>query len=387
MRKQVVVTESIIRTFIFVAFITAFGVLGAFLPDREYSPQENRYLTTASAPSLQSLASGEYMRRFDRYLTDQFPMRDTWVSLKAISQKEAGQKENNDVFFAGIGYLIGKPLTDDGDILERNLSGVLGLRDAGYDTGLLVSPMAAEVLRDRLPRFAYDPVQRELLSRLKAEAGDVFIDVGQGLHEADAMGYQVFFRTDHHWTMRGAYEAYVAYMNWLGEEPFLLESYDTRVASETFYGTLWSKSSHPGIKPDRIVVFEIKDFDEVEVEYTEGSRAWTVSGLYQPEYLEQKDKYAYFLGQNRPLAVIRHTRGPNTERKLLIFKDSYAHSFAPFLLPHFDEIHLVDLRYYKQDPIAYMLEHDISQVLFLYNADNFATERSVSQVGAYLSMH
>ncbi|MDR0469921.1 MAG: hypothetical protein LBH09_08110, partial [Peptococcaceae bacterium] len=125
-----------------------------------------------------------------------------------------------------------------------------------------------------------------------------------------------------------------------------------------------------------------------EVVYSDGSETWTVSSVYQPEYLEQKDKYAYFLGQNRPLAVIRRLGGEPaaTERKLLIFKDSYAHCFAPFLLPHFDEIHLIDLRYWRQDPISYMEEHDIRQVLFLYNADDFSGDRSISQIRAFLNV-
>ena len=383
---------------IFALLIFSLAAAGTLLPDRAYSPQENRYLTLKPVLSWEGVRSAAYMGAVEEYATDQFPARDAWVSLKALIQKISGQKENNEVYFAADGYLIGKPQKSPPDIADSNLASVLALKDAGYGVALLVSPMAAEILRDRLPTRAYTPEQAELLDRLRREAADIFVDAGPGLRQADAEGRQVFFRTDHHWTMAGAYTAYAAYMAWLGEGPAPLDSFEETIVSKDFYGTLWSKNSLPGISPDAVGVLTptARTAPAYAVEYFEGNDSWTVSSVYQREYLDQKDKYAYFLGQNRPLAVIRRQSaapGPGADdaaappRKLMIFKDSYAHCFAPFLLPHFDEIHLADLRYWKKDPVAYMEEQGIRQVLFLYNADDFAGDRSISQIGAYLAMH
>jgi hypothetical protein len=266
---------------------------------------------------------------------------------------------------------------------------------AGYEVALLASPMAAEILRDKLPAWAYTPEQAELLSMLRREAPGIFVDIEPSLRQAAAAGRQIFFRTDHHWTMAGAHLAYQAYMAWLGETALLADDFDEVTVSTDFRGTLWSKSSLPSISPDSIGVFSprVRAPAAYTVEFYDGGDAWTVSSIYQEEYLGQKDKYAYFLGQNRPLAVIRRVDGENqanqealaNQRKLMVFKDSYAHCFAPFLLPHFGEIHLADLRYWKQDPIAYMENNGIEEVLFLYNADDFGGDRSISQVGAYLS--
>ena len=375
---------------VFLLLIFAFAIAGAVLPDRAFSPRENRFLAQWPAAGLRDIRSAAYMKAVEEYTADQFPGRDRWVSYKAAFQKITGRQENRGVFFAKDGYLIGRPQTPPAEIAGGNLASVLALEAAGYDVALLVSPMAAEILRDKLPALAYAPVQADLIGRLRRDAPGLFVDVGPGLARAAAEGRQVFYRTDHHWTMQGAYQAYLAYMDWLGEAARPLDSYTEEIVSRDFYGSLWSKNSLPGLPPDEIRIFLPPD-DKMntmyEVEYFDGSNVWTLSSVYQEEYLGQKDQYAYFLGQNRPLAVIRRLGEPATAappRKLLIFKDSYAHSFAPFLLPHFQEIHLADLRYWKQDPIEYMSERDIRQVLFLYDADDFGGDRSISLIGAWL---
>ncbi len=422
---------------LFLLFIFTFAIAQLVLPDRQFSAQENRYLTAKPAFTWQRLRSAQYMSQIETYLTDQFPGRDNWVSFKALAQHMSNQKENNQVYFAADGYLIGKPQAVNPDIFEKNLQSVKGLEEAGYQVALLVSPMAGQVLRDNLPAWAYGPEQAEMLAQLDRKAPELFVNAEPYLDQAAAAGRQVFFRTDHHWTMAGAYQAYLAYMEWLGEPAVPMTALKEEVVSDNFYGTLWSKNSLPGIKPDSISVFQPLDpgvtsagaGDSLtpEVTYFDGSKTWQTDSLYQAEFLQKKDQYAYFLGQNQALVVIRRQgaeegngQGAAAEaksavagakpgagadrgageagvgakaeagsagRKLLIFKDSYAHAFVPFLLPHFDEIHLADLRYWKQDPIAYLKEQGIHQVLFLYNADDFAGDRSISQVGAYLARH
>ena len=415
---------------LFLLMVCLFSATGMLMPDRAYSPMENRFLAQMPTLRLQGILSAEYMRAMEEYVTDQFPGRDFWVSLKSFCQKLSGQKENNGVYYSSDGYLIGKPQEAAEDVLGRNLSAVLALQSVGFDVSLLVCPMAVEILADKLPSFAYTPEQANLMTRLRKDAQDAFVDVEAGLRQAAADGRQVFFRTDHHWTMAGAYAAYQAYMDWLGEEARPLASFTENLASDAFYGTLWSKNSHPGISPDSIYYYEPDRSGEApapvyEVGFFDGSNtAWSDS-LYQREYLEQKDKYAFFLGQNKPLVTVkRYTQATETTmadasaisagtetpaethaetpvatsaempatapaemRKLLLFKDSYAHCFAPFLFIHFDEIHMIDLRYWKQDPIAYMEEQGITQVLFLYSADSFSSDRSISMLGAYIAAH
>ena len=63
--------------------------------------------------------------------------------------------------------------------------------------------------------------------------------------------------------------------------------------------------------------------------------------------------------------------------RLLIIRDSYADSLVPFLTPHFSEIHLLDLRYYKLSLADYIAQNGIDQALVLYSVPNFVTDSNL----------
>ena len=63
--------------------------------------------------------------------------------------------------------------------------------------------------------------------------------------------------------------------------------------------------------------------------------------------------------------------------RLLIIRDSYADSLVPFLTPHFSEIHLLDLRYYKLSIADYIAQNGIDQALVLYSVPNFVTDSNL----------
>ena len=98
----------------------------------------------------------------------------------------------------------------------------------------------------------------------------------------------------------------------------------------------------------------------------------------QDAKLDGIDKYAYFFGGNAPLITVRTgNEGP----KLLILRDSFMDSMSPFLLPHFSEIHIMDLRYYKYSVQDYIREHGIDQVLVCYSVTNFVQDSSLFVMG------
>ncbi len=91
--------------------------------------------------------------------------------------------------------------------------------------------------------------------------------------------------------------------------------------------------------------------------------------LYDESYLTKKDKYSMFLGGQQSLGVVK--TGNTDKPKLLLIRDSYSDSLVPFLTPHFSEIHLIDLRYYKRSTAQYIADNGIDQALILYSVPNF----------------
>ena len=79
------------------------------------------------------------------------------------------------------------------------------------------------------------------------------------------------------------------------------------------------------------------------------------------------------------MCVIKNPDAPGG--KLLVIRDSYADSLAPFLAEEFQEVHLFDLRYNNLSLKQYVADNDIGQVLVLYSAANFSTDQNLFKLG------
>ena len=187
----------------------------------------------------------------------------------------------------------------------------------------------------------------------------------------------IFYRTDHHWTSLGAYYGYTGLAQALGYTPVPLSDYDATVRSTEFYGTVFSSSGVRWVQPDTITTY-VPDDGITVVSHTydnSGNPVEEQRALYVESFLSVKDKYSMFLGGNQPLCVIQNPDASGG--KLLVIRDSYADSLVPFLTPHFSEIHLLDLRYYKLSIADYIAQNGIDQALVLYSVPNFVTDSNL----------
>ena len=362
-------------TVLFCGFLGGMLALSLLLPDAEFSPLENRFLQKAPALSLKNIQSGKFMTAAEKYASDHIAGRDLWVAMKAWCERLSGKQENNGVYFAARDTLINRLDEPDWELLYQDMWYVDKLADnVGIPVYLGLIPSAAEVWQDRLPQGAptadEGDIIRELYSCTKVNTVDMHGALAA--HAAE----EIYYRTDHHWTSLGAYYGYQALMEAMGLNAVPLSQYRRTTVSESFYGTSFSTSGVRWLPPDRIDTYVPADGVEVTSYFTgtaeEGS-------LYVDSYLEEKDKYSYFLGGNQGLCVIRtqNTGAP----KLLLIRDSYSDSLAPFLTANFSEIHLFDLRYNISSIKKYAAENDIDLVAVLYSVYNLATDRNLFLLG------
>ena len=361
-------TTQRVTTAVFCAFLALLGILHLVLPDRTFSPVENRNLRQVPAFTWRALREGSYTAALETYLEDQFPLRDGWMGLKTRWEWLLGKREFHDVFLCG-GALIGR--VGEGDRWEQNLGFVDRLAektDIPVYLGLI--PTAAEVWKDRLPHGADSADQSALLKEARG-TGAVWADIAGAL--AAHSEEPVFYRTDHHWTSLGAYYGYRALLEAMGETPAPLGTAET--VSEDFYGTLYSSSGVHWIAPDTIERYI--SGENVTVENFEKGE---MHGLYVDSFLEEKDKYASFLGGNTPLYIVRNPEAASRE-KLLVVRDSYSDALAPFLSLQFAEVHLLDLRYYRTSVAEYAKEKDIDRIFVCYSVENFVKDADAVFLG------
>ena len=367
----------------FVALLGGGLVWSLLTPDREYSESENRYLQTLPRPDADQIFSGKFGSQFESYITDQIPARDGWVALKTITQLGLGRPDNGRVYFGEKDRLFAVPEEADEAWEERNCRAVAAfLRRAKENrpslrVSVLLAPTASTVLPEDLPALAPVADEEALVDRMRAalEGVALFYTPAQAL-KAQSDRESLYFRTDHHWTVRGAYVAYAGWADAMGLEARPLADFTAREAAGDFYGTLFSKANLPWIRPDPLEALEPPGLAACSFS-TDGGKTFS-DGLYDEEALKGRDKYTYFLGGNHPLTVVR--TGTASGRRLLVVKDSYAHSFVPFLTEHYETIYLLDPRYFKGDIQSWMEEQAVTDVLVLYNAATFSADRQLAAV-------
>lgn len=372
---------------VFLFIILLFNLLAK---PRTFSSQENRNLAQLPELSIESLADGSYFSALSAYQSDQFVGRDYWIRMRNSTQKVLGFKENDGIYFGSDGYLLKHGDTLDEGKLNATLKTVDDFSKANPDMRMtfLLVPGAQTVLSDKLPSGVSTedafPDRSKALELTQGVLGNgnntnfTYVNAENFLKQADNTD-RLYYKTDHHWTTYGAYTAFTNVKAAMGiDAP--TPSFEVLPVSESFQGTLASQSGSFEEK-DTIVVFRPIPTDimpEVDYYVLYPDDKIKLSSCYRMEKLEEKDQYTLFFGGNYGRLEI-HTTNLN-DRKLLIFKDSYANCFIPFLIPYFQEIEIIDPRYYYEDLDLLIRNEQITDVLFLYSENNFFEDVTLKDV-------
>lgn len=368
-------TAKKIAVALFLSFLGVFFALHLILPDRSFSEQENRYLQTFPAFSARRFFAGSFESDFETYTAEQFPLRDGWIRLKARLELIQGKAQNNGIYLCEGERLIEPYTAPSDDFRAAQTEAVNALvRNTELPVTLALIPDAAELFSDLLPQGVPNDSQREVIDKVFEVSDTQTVDLCEALSAAERE--DLFYRTDHHWTSYGAFLAYQKLSESLSYAPLPRSDFNAETVTEEFYGTAYSSSGFGWVEPDRIETY-VDEPDTVSVEKYEGASP-TVTTLYDKERLSTKDKYSFFLGGNTPRAVIK--TGHDGLPVLLMLRDSYSDSLVPFLLAHYSEIHLLDLRYYRDSVAAYAKEQNVDEILVLYSVRNFSEENSIALI-------
>lgn len=360
-----------ILVFLFVLFILTNILLNFFNKDKEFSQSENRVLEQHPLFSVQKLIDGDFAKDYEIYICDQFGLRDFWIGIHSEMLLALGKKENNGIFYGDEGYLLQSFQKTNKEEVNEKLMDINSLADStkGINKYFMLVPNSTVVLNEKLPYKAPDNNPVSYLNYVKDNLNKSikYVDVYKKL--SLKKNEYIFYKTDHHWTTAGAFYAYEELANKMGFKAQPQNSFEIKQVTNSFYGTSYSKSGFKNVAPDSIELYLPKKPQSLKINYGKDK---TSEKLYNLENLQEKDKYAVFLGGNYPLIKItNNTASVDNDEKLLLIKDSYANCFVPFLTPHFSEIYMMDLRYYDDDINILIKENNINAILFLYNEITF----------------
>lgn len=347
-------------------------------PERKFSENENRFLAELPKYTNEKLINGEYMNGLDEYISDQFVFRDNWIGLKTMAERALLKLDINSVYFAKDNYLIEKHNKSEvsKEQAEKNKDRLTEFvekyaKKFGEDRiNVMLVPTASEILKDKLPPFATGYDQEAYINEvIESLPEGTFVDVRDILNQHK--DEYIYYRTDHHWTAFGAYYAYEKWAKEAGFTPLSREQFDITLGSDKFYGTLHSKVN-VNVEPDDIYLYEIKKDMKYHLLYNLTDETDT---LYDLSQLEGKDKYSVYMGGNNALVEVQ-TNNKNG-RRLLVIKDSFAHSFVPLAVNHYEETFMIDFRYFNGGVEEFVEENKITDVLVLYNTMNFVKDKNL----------
>ncbi len=360
--------------------IYGFAVSMILAPDKTFSEDENRALQTFPGFSLETVTNGKFAEKISKYCADQMPLRSLFIDVKAAAETLLGKGENNNVIIGSDGYIISKSDYTDFTKANKNLDAIKEFVDSNEaQLRVAIAGRSQDVL------FRYMPERypaREISDAAFAGVtngldGAVQINLLEPLRLRADEGEYVYYRTDHHWTTLGAYYAYVEIIESYGIEPYPLEYFTREAASEEFFGTTWSKAGMKWINPDTIEFFRFPGDEAFVTEIIDSETSF--AGFYDRSYLEKKDKYSSFIGGNSGRVRITAPNGEDRETLVLI-KDSFGHSLAPFLAMHFD-LDILDLRYFTEKSVSDVIaESGADKVLIMYNLDSILSDDTLVQL-------
>lgn len=380
MKKPKLNISSLINCVVFFALLITLPVVTALLPKKERSEMENKPLQKMPSISAKTVFNRKYMNGLETYISDHFVGRTNWIKSKTVLETSLGKRERNGIYILK-NRLVEHIAEPDYDSIDKSVNAVNKFASENdVPVFFMIVPTSAEIYADELPQNAPNPNQRDVINYVyrSFSKGITTLDV-YPVMESNKYQY-IYYRTDHHWTTRGAYLAYAAAGKKMGYTPLPEDKYDIEHASDEFQGTFYSKTLYDKVEKDTLDIWHPttgENVREVAVTTMYGEEPQLYDSMYFRDHLSVKDKYAAFLGTNAPIVTIK---SDNEGGKLLVIKDSYAHCYAPFLTEHYSEITLIDLRYIQISYKQLLNPEDYDQVLFLYNASSFMSDTDLRKL-------
>ena len=326
----------------------------------DISDTERRELAQMPALSAEALLDGNFMTDFEAYAQDQFPLRNTFRQAKSLFHTYVlGQKDNHGIYIADdYAAELNYPLD------ESSLAHALGQFQKVYDKYLFGtdSRIYTAVVPDKSYYLAED------LGYPAMDHAKLFSAVQEGMPWAqyidltDTLTREDYYRSDTHWRQEMLLPTAEKIASAMDITVPKAEDYIFTPISRPFYGVYYGQAALP-MKPETMYILQSDLLEKCRV-YSYEKDAY--SEVYNMEKLESKDLYDVFLSGAESLLRIENPNA-NTDRELIVFRDSYASSLIPLRVQDYRTVTLVDLRYLNVEQLGRFLSFTGQDVLFLHS--------------------
>ena len=199
----------------------------------------------------------------------------------------------------------------------------------------------------------------------------------------------IYTRTDHHWMSLGAYYAAKEFANAAGVPFYELSQY-TRMTKPDYVGTLYTFSGNNAdlLNDPEDFIYYVPKNQGYKVEYYDYAFNYVMEADMFADIQISSEYYSTYIFGDAYSVKIK--TGVKNGRRCLVVKDSYGDAFVPFLTGSFEEVYVVDMRYFQRNLVDFANQMDITDLLFTCcsysavgpNADNLDVIRTSGYTGA-----
>ena len=417
------------------------AIVFMFFPRSTYSEMEKRDLATFPETENALKDPRKFTGDISSWFSDTEPYRDVFMSMsqglrdafrlrlygdeETVSFKPTVNAENteggNTALIDNVPVAQGNPLADEnakvansGIVIvgsapnARALTGYGGVensatpyidvmakfRSAFPDVQLyaVVIPTATEFYLPKKAESASKP-QKPSFNYLREhlDPSVKYVDVYAQL--AGHTKEDIFLRTDHHWSPRGAYYAAKALAASAGVPFKDLSNYDEHVV-HGYVGSMYGYSKDIAVKnsPEDFYYYTPRGANEkttyitysVNKDYQVTSERGPYSGEFFHHFPDGSGgAYCTFMGGDCHIVKVE-TEAPNS-RRLLIIKDSYGNPIPAYLFYSFNQIHVIDFRYFTKNLKQYVADNGITDIALAFNIFSAASGSAMGKVKNFLT--
>lgn len=352
--------KDIVITILFGIILFGVCLLCILKPADVYSVSERRELASFPQFAKETFLDGSFAQDFETYATERFPYRDTFRSIKAnFSTKVFNRLDNNGVFVAE-GHISKIDDTENSEMMHHAAERFSFLyntfmkdHDAKVYFSIIPDKNFFLAEKNGYPSLDYS----SFIERMKEKTEYMkYIDVTDRLSLSD------YYTTDTHWRQESIIDVAEKLADEMGVA--IGTEYKQNRLEKPFYGVYTGQLAMK-FKPDELIYLTNDVIDNCIVTYYD-TGAPKRGKMYNMEKANGKDPYELFLSGTMPLVTIENPNA-NTQRELVLFRDSFGSSLTPILAQGYKKISVVDIRYMQSAYVGNFVDFENSDVLFLYS--------------------
>ncbi len=345
-------------------FSVTLGVMSSicFLkPETAFSEAERRELSKAAELSAETISSGEYMQTFEEASADQFPFREKLRAVKAAFETLVLKKSDNNGIYTAAGHISKIEYPINYSMLDYSADKFRFIYDSYLkDTG---SNIYLSIVPDKNYYMAEDAgylcLDHEKIVDYFTKKADYmsYIDVTPYLSLDD------FYKTDSHWRQECITDVATCLASAMGVNA--AAQFNVNTLDIPFYGVYAGQYALP-CEPD-VIKYLTNDATAASTVTYYDTGMPKAGDMYNMEKAHGKDPYEMFMSGTSAISTIENPYA-NSDKELILFRDSYGGSIAPLLSQAYKKVTVVDIRYVDSKFLGSFIDFTGQDVLFLYSS-------------------